>query len=161
MQKGDFGLTRIKGPLGFFVGLGLFLTGDASRYTHAFVVVGEGLAVEARPGGAGFRRINTYDPKHTAYSHLDLTPKQRQEIALAAISLVGRGYNWLDYPALALVRFGFRPKWLTKYVADKGRLICSQEVDEAYRLGGYQLFDDGRPSQDVTPGDLLYAGKVW
>jgi cell wall-associated NlpC family hydrolase len=112
MAKGDYGLTEIKGALGFFVGFGLFLSGDASRFTHAFIDIGDGKSVEARP-------------------------------------------------ALALLRLGVRPKWLTRYVADKGRLICSQLVDEAYRLGGIHLFNDGRPSQDVTPGDLTYVGNVY
>jgi uncharacterized protein YycO len=161
MQKGDYGLTRIGGPLGFWVGLGLFLYGDASRYTHAFVVISPEYAIEARPGGAAYRLISTYDSKHTAYSHYPLTDEQRDKIADAARSLVGRGYNWWDYFALILLRWGIRPKWVTKLVADKGRLICSQLVDEAYRKAGVHLFNDGRYSQDVTPGALTYVGNVY
>jgi uncharacterized protein YycO len=161
MAKGDYGLTEIKGALGFFVGFGLFLSGDASRFTHAFIDIGDGKSVEARPGGAVVRNISEYPASKTVYSHLPLTDEERIHIAHAALKLVGRGYNWLDYPALALLRLGVRPKWLTRYVADKGRLICSQLVDEAYRLGGIHLFNDGRPSQDVTPGDLTYVGNVY
>lgn len=161
MQIGDYGLTTIKAqPLGFFVGLGLFLTGDASRYNHAFIMVGDDLAVEARPRGAGYVKPSVLYPD-SVYSHLELTTLQRAAIADEAEQLSGRGYNWLDYPALALLRFGIRPDWVTKYVANKGRLICSQLVDEAHRLAGVHLFNDDRLSQDVTPGDLLYIGKVW
>jgi hypothetical protein len=37
-------------------------------------------------------------------------------------------------------------------------LICSQLVDRACELAGVHLFDDGRLSGQVTPGDLYTLG---
>ncbi len=42
-----------------------------------------------------------------------------------------------------------------KRLCRKDRLICSQLVDEAYRLADIHLFNDGRLPQLVSPGDLL------
>jgi hypothetical protein len=63
--------------------------------------------------------------------------------------------------ALAALRYGLRPRWIRHRVATSGRLICSQAVDELYRRVGVHLFDDGRPSGDVTPGDLDRAYEEW
>lgn len=160
VQKGDFGLAQIKGPLGVFISFCQWLTGDASRYTHAFVVIDDDWAVEARPWRSGFVKYRERWPE-AVFSHLELTPRDRDNIALHAMTLVNRTYNWLDYLALALAAAHIRPKWLRKYIGDSGHLICSQLVDLAYLNAGVHLFDDGRLPMDVTPGDLLYIGRVW
>lgn len=154
---GQFGLTRIGGRVGWWVGLGQFLIGDASRFTHAFVVVGDDV-VEAMPGGALITPLALYTegPKaqDTILSALELTPGQAAAVVVAAQTLVGTPYSFLDYLALALDHWGFQPRWLRKFITDKGHMICSQLVDEVYRRARIQMFDDGRLPQDVTPGDL-------
>jgi len=162
MQNGDYGLSKTKGLLGFLISFGQLTIGDASRYQHAFVVVDveNDLVIEARPGGAGYQKLSTYEGR-AAYSHIPLTDIQRERIVAAAKTCIGVKYNWLDYLALALLHLGIRPKWLTKFVSRKDRMICSQLVDEVYYRARIHLFTDGRFPQDVTPGDLTYVGNVY
>lgn len=153
-KPGDFGLTKIEGPMGWLVKLGQLLNGDASEFTHAFVVLEDGMLIEAEPGGAKIQPLSKYDGREVAYSRIPLTDEQRMHIVGEAVSRLATPYSFVDYLALALARLGIRPKWLRNYVASSGHMICSQLVDFAYCRSGVHLFDDGRLSQDVTPGDL-------
>lgn len=79
----------------------------------------------------------------------------REDVVWAARRLVGTPYSWADYAALAAHRYRIPGhQRLRQFVADTGRLICSQLVDEAYRRAGIHLFDDGRWPGYVTPGAL-------
>lgn len=163
-REGDYGLTQIGGILGFLVGFGMLLLGDSSRFTHAFVIVNveHGIAIEARPFGARLVYYREeYADRLIAYSHIDLTDTQRAGIVRAAYQCLGRGYNYLDYLSLALTHYGIAPRWVRRHAARTDRLVCSQLVDVVYRLEGVHLFDDGRASGDVTPGDLSYIGNVY
>jgi hypothetical protein len=151
---GDFGVVNIPGRMGRLIRLGQWLNGDGyNDYEHAFIVItADGTVVEGRPSGAGHNHTSAY-PGAVYYTCPD---NAREAVADAAIGLIGRGYSWADYFALAAVRFHLdliaHP--LRRYVESSGRLICSQLVDYAYQLAGVQLFDDGRLPGDVTPGDL-------
>jgi uncharacterized protein YycO len=155
-KPGDFGLSVIDGHVGWWINLGQAIIRDSSRYTHAFVVVDDGMVIEAKPGGAEKNPVAPYVGK-AIFSRLDLTEEQRSRVIEEAKKLEGTPYSFLDYLALALLHFGIRPKRLRKYIADSGHMICSQLVDEAYLRAGVHLFSDGRDPQDVTPGDLLYV----
>lgn len=163
-RPGDIGLTRIGGLTGVLVGLGQFIIRDASRYTHVFIVLDNNQIIEAMPGGAKIEPLDKYagttkygSPK-AVYLDVKLTPDQRFAIVVNARQLEGVPYSFLDYVALSLERFGIKWKRLEDYVASTKHMICSQLADEAYRLAGVHLFEDGRPSQKVTPGDLTYVG---
>jgi uncharacterized protein YycO len=82
------------------------------------------------------------------------TVEQRALAAQYALEMVGTPYGWLDVIALGALQYGIHLPYLIRRLQDKKHLFCSQLVDEAYRLAGVQLFDDGRLPQDVTPGDL-------
>lgn len=153
---GDIGLSRITGVAGFFVSIGQLLLGDASRYTHVFIVVDSTRVLAAQPGGARYDSLQEYIDEKAVFTtgHIPLTQEQRDSIVAEANKLVGTPYSFLDYLALALHRFGVRPKFIEEYVRDSGHMICSQLVDEVYRRAGIHLFKDGRMSQDVTPGDI-------
>jgi hypothetical protein len=153
-RPGDFGLTRIGGFVGWWIGMGQLITGDASRYTHAFIVLDDETVIEAMPGGALITPLSEYYPGRAVFSTLDLTDEQRVKIVEEGRALKGIPYSFLDYLALALAHFGFKPKRLRKYITTKGHMICSQLVDEVYRRAGVHMFNDGRLPQDVTPGDL-------
>jgi len=181
---GSFGLSVIGGRTGFWVRIGQAIIGDTSRYTHAFIVVSDTEVIEAMPSGARLAPLANYRQRadlangdvrfcdapvqHQLDQWIESRMGQlwgnhdrqlmeryyRAATATAARKLVGRRYSFADYLALALAHFGIRPAWLQRYIADSGRLICSQLVDETYRLAGIHLFDDERLPQDVTPGDL-------
>jgi hypothetical protein len=160
-----FGLTRIGGLTGVAVSFGQWLIGDASRYTHAFVVLDDGTVMEAMPSGARISALKTVlRRKPIAFSWpVVLNDEQRQLIVGQARVLLGTRYGFTAYLHLALSRFGIRWPWLVSYMRRNGRMICSQLVDEVYRRAGIKLFDDGRASHDVTPGDLanLLIEKDW
>lgn len=155
LKPGDFGLTRIKGWTGIWVSLGQWLNGDASRYTHAFVVVDDNYVIEAQPGGAVLTPLADYlERTDVIYSNLPLTLEQRKDIVDKAQSYEGVPYSFLDYLAIGLVRLGIKPHRVIDRVVSSGHLICSQLVADVYAYAGVQLFDDGTPAYMVTPGDL-------
>jgi len=127
-------------------------------WTHAFIVVEDGMVVEAMPGGALLTPLSVYTvgarAQDTIFSDLELTDAQRTIICAAARELVGTPYSFADYLALALDHWGIRPRWLRRYIAGSGRMICSQLVDHVMLRAGVHLFTDGRDPGDVTPGDL-------
>lgn len=152
-NPGDFGLSTIGGFVGFWVGLGQYIIRDGSRYSHAFIVLDNDQILEALPGGSKISSIDKYKNK-AVYSKIDLTDEQRQAIVTEARKMQGIPYSFIDYLALAFAHFGINWKRLRNYITNKGHMICSQLVDEVYRRGGVNLFNDNRLPQDVTPGDL-------
>ncbi len=156
IKAGDIGLTAIGGWLGFWVSLGQHLAGDSSKFTHAYIVLDDETVIAAQPGGARIDLLSDYDNK-SVYLQRDLTDEQRATIVAEARALEGLPYSFLDYLAIALARLGIKPKWLKRYVANTGHMICSQLCDEIYRRAGINLFNDGRLPQEVTPGDLFYV----
>jgi cell wall-associated NlpC family hydrolase len=154
-MPGDFALTRIPGAVGFGIKVGQWLNGDGAPVEHALVYVGNGMVVQAMPGGAEMIRLEDA-PGAVVWStgKIPLNDWQGGVIAWRAVQLVGTPYSFADYGSLALARFHVRPSWVRDFVADTGHMICSQLVDECYLRAGVHLFDDGRIPGDVTPGDL-------
>lgn len=154
-QPGDFFLCRISGTTGFLVMLGQALVGDASRYTHAGIIMPDGKVFAAQPGGARFDTFaDIAEPLVFSSGRVPLTDDQRSLIVANCRGLLGTPYSFLDYAALAMHRFGLKFGWVDKIIASKQHMICSQLVDEVYRRAGVHLFGDGRLPQNVTPGDL-------
>lgn len=184
VKPGMFGLSRIGGLLGKLIAAGQAFSGDGSRWTHAFIVLDDETVIEAMPGGArivpiadrlGHEEIAFSDGPIQEYmaewlgglsaefvdSLTDsgaLTSKveliKREDVVERARALKGTEYGYLQYLALGLVSLGFEWEWLRRFIANRGRMICSQLVDETFRRAGIHLFKDKRMSQDVTPGDL-------
>jgi hypothetical protein len=153
---GQFGLAKIGGWTGKWISFGQWLTGDASQWHHAYVWLDDEHQLEAMPGGA---RITTrWTGKDNPHSHLSLPAETNDRGRLWEIAreLEGTGYSFLDYLSLALLHWKIRPAWMVERVRRSGRRICSQLVDEFMLRRGVHLFDDGRFSGDVTPGDLTW-----
>lgn len=160
-RPGDFFLTQITGFGGFLIRIAQALSGDASRYTHAGIVLDDYTVVQAMPGGATIVPLEEIMGKQPlAFSYYDLDDETRQTISDLGRSFEGVPYNFLDYLTLGLLALGIRPKRLRKYVHSSKHAICSQLVDRVYNLADVQLFDDGRDSGDVTPGDLAHVGTI-
>lgn len=153
---GTFGLTKIGGVLGFFISLGQLLVGDASRYTHAFIVLDDGTVMEAMPSGARIAPLGAVLLRRPlAFSWaIHLTEDQRERIVAEARKCEGVKYGFSAYLYLVLTFFGFKAERLQAYLERNGRMICSQLVDHVYFKAGIELFADGRAPFDVTPGDL-------
>lgn len=161
LKPGDLGFTRITGFTGWWVNLGQAITGDANRFTHVFVVMDDDTVIEAMPNGARFAPLDREYKTDVLYARLPLTDAQRQQVVVEARRLMARPggikYSFTDYLALALKHWGINARLLRKYIQKSGRMICSQLADYLISHAGFKLFDDGRLSQDVTPGDLVYA----
>jgi uncharacterized protein YycO len=162
---GTFYLTRIGGLLGALISLGQWIIGDASRYTHAGIILDDQWVMEAMPGGARPARIaQALNRQPIAYSWaIPLTEAQRTAIVAEARACEGVRYGFTAYLHLALTRLGIRWPWLIRRLETNGRAICSQLVDSVYSRAGVRLFDDGRAPFDVTPGDLanLLIERYW
>lgn len=129
-----------------------------SQVNHAFIVVDASHIVEARPTGAALKPISEYADHLVVFNDTEpLTDIERAGIVAQALAYATRGvgYGFLDILALAITTFGVRWGWLARRVERDDRLICSQLVDRCYLAVGVHLFDDGRLSGQVTPGDLL------
>jgi len=165
IPPGTFGLTKIGGLLGVLISLGQWIVGDASRFTHAFIVLDDGTVMEAMPSGARIRTLDhaeTHQPIAFSWA-IVLTDAQRAAVVAEARACEGTRYGFSAYLHLALSRLGVRWPWLIRHLERNGRAICSQLVDDVYRRAGVQLFDDGRAPFDVTPGDLanLLIERSW
>ena len=160
-QPGDYFLVQIHGRPAISIGIGQALTGDWSRFWHTGIVGYNGQAYAAHPGGASIDSLaEVMADRPLAFSRFDLTDAQRATIVDAAERRVGTPYSFLCYLSIALITFHVRPKWLLNYVKGTGHMICSQYVDQCYQDAGVHLFNDGRFSGDVTPGDLTYVGLI-
>lgn len=155
-QPGDFGLTSIKGGVGFLIRFGQWLNGDGFHdYEHAFVYVGDGKIVEAEPGGALISDLSEYSDRSIIWSTdlIPLTDEQRNLIVQSALAQEGTPYSFLDYLAIALYRIGIKHPGVAKRVESSKHLICSQLVALDYEHAGVALTE--YPPYLVTPGKLL------
>jgi hypothetical protein len=170
-QAGDIGLTQISGRTGQAIRVGMWLNGESFvNYQHAFVYTGDtniaarGMIVEAEPGPAGARYVELhYAPENVRWCRglsYGLTDEKRVELAQAACGVIGVGYSFLDYVALASHRLGIPGPGLKAYISDTGHEICSQLCDLVYQKAGIQLFDDDRWPGYVTPLSLYRRDLV-
>jgi cell wall-associated NlpC family hydrolase len=141
------------------------LGGDIIRFAtrslvnHAFINLGSGLIVEARPKGASISPVTEYsDIKWVVLP--EIFGKQ-DVIVAAAKKTVGIPYGWPDILALGFACYGIRNHWIDQRIEKENRLICSQLVDKVYEEAGIHLFDDGRLPGEVTPGDLYTKFKSY
>lgn len=152
-QPGQFGVVRTPGIVGRLISAGQRIAGSGSYYTHAFLVIGGGYAVQSQAHGAELTTIDhVTSDREAAYSALPLSDVERAAVCAEAMRLVGTPYSYLDYFAIAAARVAHTSA-LYRFVGATGHMICSQLVDEAYRRAGIELFHDRIPG-DVTPGDL-------
>ena len=68
----------------------------------------------------------------------------------AALSDVGKKYDWLDILGFAFARDWHRP----------GRYICSELVDWAFKQAGAPLTNTWAPSHRVSPRDIIFSPAV-
>lgn len=168
---GSFVLTRIAGSTGWWVGTAQAVCGMPSRWTHAGIALGDGLSLQAEPGGASIGPISRLTGREHVVSDapvrlalkaaweagpIDMRTEAllRARVVDIARTFEGCPYSFLDYAALAALHLHLPSEALRQYVDDSGHLICSALLDRVYDWAGMHLFDDGRYSGDVTPSDL-------
>lgn len=154
-ELGDFAVVATGGREA-----ALIRWGTDSPVNHAVLYVGDGMLIEAQPGGARLVPVSHYG-KRLIWSTGVIIPNeaQRAAIAKAGRALEHTPYGWPDIAAIALAQrrlgaFVDSRTWWVRRLARTDRLICSQLVDLAYLRGGVHLFADGRLPGLVSPGDL-------
>lgn len=154
-QPGDIGCTQITGDVGRLIRLGQWLNGDGfANYEHVFLYLGDGQIIEAEPGGARIADLTEYDSRTIAW--VRCPEDRRQAVVEAARTLEGTPYSAADYFALALHRFRIPAPGLRRYIESSNHLICSALADRAARIGGWNLFQDGRWEGYVTPAAIAH-----
>jgi hypothetical protein len=156
-EMGDFEVVPTGGEGGRLIRLGQYLNGSGfANYEHARLYLGDGMIVEAEPGGARIVPLYASDGGLWSTGIISLTTDERQNIAKFGRLCDGVGYSGLDYFALAAHRFRLHPldNTLKGRVESSHHLICSQLVDYCYMMAGVHLFTDGRWPGYVTPADL-------
>lgn len=160
-QMGDIGFVSVCGVVGFLIRLGQWLNGNGFRkYQHAFIVIDGDRLVEAQPGGAHVVSLSKYKGTNVVFYRMPGITRA-QQLTLAGIAQhftvppPGVPYSFLDYFALAGLRFHLPVKLLQDYVAATQHLICSQLADLTYNLAKIKIFQDGRFPGYVTPLELL------
>jgi uncharacterized protein YycO len=146
---GDFGIIKSRG-----IAARLIQIGTVSRWNHAFIYIGEGRIIEAKPTGVVLSHVTDY-PKIAWNKHEGLNYTQRLAIVGHAYNQVGKPYNFLVIGNIALRILGLRILANTKLMynlAQKNGYICSELVAESYAVAGVPLSD--KASDLVTPGDL-------
>lgn len=151
---GQFGTVRTRGAAALAIRVG-----TQSPVNHASVYIGGGRIVEAQPGGAIISPVSKYPD--AIWSDPGLIPGLAAGFLIThyAMDLVGTPYGWPDIAALSFAAIGIRSHAIDERIERTDRLICSQLVDRAYLLAGVHLFDDGRLSGEVTPGDLYNLAR--
>lgn len=140
---------------------------------HVFMVTDEKLehssAFIGQAMPSGFERIPLDPAKHWTSQHVYVRPPysfaldQARRAAQHARRMAECRvpYAFEDYAAIAAKRAGIPVPHLDAFISRvdaRGypeRAICSQAVDACLTLAGYQVFDDGRLPQNVTPFELF------
>ena len=148
-RKGDYGVIRTRG-----IFARLIQVGTLSRWNHAFIYIGEGQIIEARPTGVVISVAKQY-PQIAWNQHENIDDDTRGKIVAASHHFVGQPYGFIDILNLMFRILGLKALANTRLferLAMKHGLICSELVSLAYRDAGVDL--TGKPDHTVTPGDL-------
>ncbi len=158
LVPGDFGVVAIPGRVGLAIRVAQWLNGNGfANYQHAFLYVGRGLIIEARPGGAVLSPVTKYPSADWSTSLPPIPAMAQCRVILDAPRYVGTPYSFLDYAALAAHRLRLPgARLLKRRVASSRHLICSQLVDKILDDVGVHLFADGRWPGYVDPLDLWH-----
>lgn len=154
-RPGDFGV--VCGNLAQAVhdrnfGAALIETVTRGPAYHALICVDAGRGIEARPHGAGYVQLDTYDPARLLWSSAPLTNAQRDNLASQAHQFIGTPYGWGDDLAIGLDALGLHCGWVRERLNDPATVICSALVAVCYVRAGIPLMQKD-PSR-VTPNDL-------
>jgi hypothetical protein len=160
LQVGDIGFSTIGGRIGPWVAIGQALLRDECWFTHTYIVIeqiaGAVVVLEAMPHGARLTWLKGDERCRAGHGWIRLPLSESQRVDIEdARKYAGIPYSFLDYLSLALLHLGLPRKLTAGRVTSSGHMICSQLVDHVLCEVDFHLFDDGRLSQDVTPGALF------
>jgi hypothetical protein len=144
-KTGDYGCVHTPGFIGKMIRLFLH-----SKVNHAFIYIGKGQIVEARPKGATLSKANKYT--NVLWSNENLSKEERDIIANRALVLIGTPYGFFDIFFLWLKTIGVNLPFVENWISREDEMICSQLVTDCYKHAGISL--SNKPENEVTPQDL-------
>lgn len=151
-QPGDFAVVAYKAP-----GWGAKVIGwfTRSKWTHAFIYMGNGQVAEAQSDGFTTNPLSNYDGAELLWStnRYAISTRQRDQICAAARSLLGVPYGWIDIACIVLSAVGITPAPVMDRLAAHSTIICSQAVVHCWAVADLNLFPDKADAR-VTPKDL-------
>lgn len=154
MKPGNFILVQGSGPISD--GIALF---ERSGFTHAALVSGENIILEATPDGIQENPID-YE-RYAVFEFIDATDKQLKGMVNFGRGQLGEGYSFRQDAGFVingiLEEMGFER--IPGLLAEKKRIVCSAFVDLCARSQGFIVRSDRKPG-DVTPAGLSYSPRV-
>ena len=160
-EPGDFAVVAYKAP-----GWGARLIGwfTRSKWTHAFIYMGDGKIAEAQRSGFTINELAAYDDAELLWStdRYVISTRERDQICAAARCLIGVPYGWIDIVCIVLSAVGITPAPVMDRLAAHSTVICSQAVVHCWAVADLNLFPDKADAR-VTPrdlGDLLLGRPI-
>jgi hypothetical protein len=155
-QPGDIAACSAGGWPGRIVHLLQLLAGGGkySKYQHVIVYLGNGMVLQAEPGGS--RIVPFTARKYMLWSSgiIRIPDEARARVPELAAAMEKIPYSYLDYLSVALHRLHIGAKRLRNFIRDTGHMQCAQLADEFMRRLGVHLYTDKRWEGDVIPCDI-------
>jgi hypothetical protein len=110
--------------------------GHIAVYHHEDAA-GRKWAIEAAPGGIGWRDISSWDKGFGLSNHEQpKTDEQRGKICALLEELLGSKYDYSAYLHFALESLGISPEWIREYNGEKlpASFVCSALADFIYEV---------------------------
>lgn len=136
LLPGTYGCVPSSGAVGWIIE-----HGTASPYGHAFIVVGDGQVMEARPSSAGLADLGKYVRAGAVFN--DTEPFHddfRRQVVEWAMGHTGAVYDWWAILDLAGRTLGRKSPLLP--VGRHDMYICSQFVSVGYTACGKVMYPD-------------------
>jgi hypothetical protein len=153
---GDFEVVTAGGAAGKFVHIAQLLAGGGkySEYEHVAVYIGDGMVLQAEPGGSRITPMTGHAKTLWSTSIIDIPDEARARVPELARAMERIPYSYLDYTSIAAHRLYIPAPHLRAYIRATGHMQCAQLTDEFLRRLGVHLFADERWEGDVMPADL-------
>jgi hypothetical protein len=127
---------------------------------HAVIVTDDvGGIVEAMPSGVRRGHLAEYAGRRTAVC-TEGALSQREQVAAAAVGMVGTPYDDLDLVDIGLECIGINWGWLQQLVEKQHSLICSQAVSKCGQIAGLDWSCGQMDLAQVTPAMLARRIQV-
>ncbi len=155
-QPGDFEVVSSGGAAGAFVHVAELLAGGGryAEYQHVAVYIGDGLVLQAEPGGSRIVPMTAHARTLWSSGIIEIPDAARARVPALARAMQDIPYSYADYASIAAHRLHIPAPHLRAYIRSSGHMQCAQLTDEFERRLGVHLFADGRWEGDVMPSDL-------
>jgi hypothetical protein len=155
-QPGDLAACSAGGAAGKIVHALQLAAGGGkyAEYEHVFVYLGDGMVLQAEPGGSRIVPMTVHAKTIWSTGIINIPDEARARVPVVARALEHVPYSYLDYASVGAHRLHIPAPHLRAYIRDVGHMQCAQLADEFMRRLGVHLYADGRWPGDVIPCDI-------